>query len=209
MYKPQWEHLERHPGSYAGGVSSIDFSAPPTQESTSRPPTRGRGEFAAKNEASSLFKSNDSAAPTRAGVQREEQSMQQRRAVPPGGHSSLNLAHAEAAPAGQKRRETAQPSPPSRSYRNPVLGVDCQSSDMTTSSPGQKGSAPAAGSSRQDCNRSSVVGGIFGQPDASPPGKGEAPMAKAPSNRRDPNEMSGMTRVGSKRMVGGFVEYCA
>mmetsp|Transcript_19907 Transcript_19907/g.45961 ORF Transcript_19907/g.45961 Transcript_19907/m.45961 type:complete len:207 (-) Transcript_19907:19-639(-) len=201
-YKPQWEHLERHPGSYAGGVSSIDFSAPPTQASPSGGHTRGRGEFAAKNEASSLFKNEEPPAASRKPANDRDLNT---RAVPPGGHSSVSFTN-ETNVAGQRPRTSEQAmeqTPPSRTQRNPVLGVECQSFDSLTAGYHAAG-YNAAVSGRQDRNRSSVQGGIFGHLDAA-----GADGSMQASTRRDPNEMSGSTRVGSKRVVDGFVEYCA
>mmetsp|Transcript_43897 Transcript_43897/g.80218 ORF Transcript_43897/g.80218 Transcript_43897/m.80218 type:complete len:208 (+) Transcript_43897:100-723(+) len=202
-YKPQWEHLERHPGSYAGGVSSIDFSAPPTQASPSGGHTKGRGEFAAKNEASSLFKTEDLSAASKKPA--NDQRQQNARAVPPGGHSSVSFGSDQKG-AGQRptSSDAMEQTPPSRTSRNPVLGVDCQSFDSLSSGYHAAG-YNAAISGRQDRNRSSVQGGIFGHLDAA--GHGDTGM-QAPA-RRDPNEMSRSTRVGSKRVVDGFVEYCA
>lgn len=188
-YRPAHHHIDRRAGSSTGGVSQICFG-----EAENTPPHAAKGArgdasavgFAERNAASSVFSAFDAASPAhppstgRARVAGRDSAQTSQR------HFSSD----EPAPAllfGSAPARAAPPAP------NPLLGGSGGSL-----LPAERPST--AQRSRQDPNRPSQDGGIFGMQPAGPtfqprPHKAieEAPSAK----------------YGSKRMVNNRMEYCA
>eukprot|EP00307_Rebecca_sp_RCC1486_P007343 CAMPEP_0119431030 /NCGR_PEP_ID=MMETSP1335-20130426/45166_1 /TAXON_ID=259385 /ORGANISM="Chrysoculter rhomboideus, Strain RCC1486" /LENGTH=210 /DNA_ID=CAMNT_0007456813 /DNA_START=34 /DNA_END=666 /DNA_ORIENTATION=+ len=204
-YRPKHHHIERRAGSSTGGLSQIDFAfaaAPPERENMppdvmTRMGKRGTGaaEFAARNATSSVFSFLDgpeSSAP-----------------VPPPRHiyphqaaqaSTLQLAYDLEAPL---------PAPPSfldatprQPRSNPILGgaFDTYDAAVPVTERASDSRPTTAQRSVRDPNRSSIVGGIFGD---------GLPAAQPTARRHRAIEETPTAQYGSKRVVNGRMEYCA
>lgn len=209
-YRPRHHHLERRAGSSTGGLSQIDFAfaaAPPERENVPPPAPavtsmgkRGTGasEYAARNATSSIFSFLDQA---------EEPSAP----APVPRHAYAH--HAAQASTLQLAFDMEPPLPtppafldasPRQPRSNPILGGAFETYDAALPIAER---TPSARTEPQrtvrDPNRSSIVGGIFG----------DGPVSDAdrpPTARRHRAiEETPNAQYGSKRVINGRMEYCA